>query len=274
MLKQLEAAAAISDDELRRVFQTFRMEFPLDLPADPASDEYRQKQFELYQWLHGKRYSVKNEASVFDVDAAAAMPFPYHTKSCDTVGNQLITIGFLIKHLDLKPNSRVLEFGPGWGNTTIELTRMGHALTTIEIEPRFVELIEKRARQKNLSVTAINGDFFDCKGLDGQFDAVLFYECFHHCSDHRALIPELARLVAPGGKVMFAAEPILEEFPMPWGIRLDGESLWAIRNHGWLELGFKESYFRQLMSENGWELRKEVAKDTPWGTLFIATRKG
>jgi len=58
------------------------------------------------------------------------------------------------------------------------------------------------------------------------------------------------------------------------GLRLDGESVWAIRRMGWMELGFKESYFRQLMDGNGWVLRKEVAADTPcWGTLFIASRK-
>jgi 2-polyprenyl-3-methyl-5-hydroxy-6-metoxy-1,4-benzoquinol methylase len=273
IMREIDAAAAVSDDELRRVFKTFRMELAMPSRIDPASEEYRIKQLELYQWLHGSPYSVKNEASPFDVERAIAKPFPYSTESAETVGNQLIAIGYLIKHLALKPHSRVLEFGPGWGNTTIALARMGHQVTVIEIESNFVRLIKERANRNGVNVTVIQGDFFDCKTLNGQFDAVLFYESFHHCADHRALIPLLDSVIAPGGTIMFAAEPIVEEFPLPWGLRMDGESLWAIRRMGWMELGFKESYFRQLMDDNGWALRKEVAADTPWGTLFIASRK-
>ena len=273
IMREIDAAAAISDDELRRVFKTFRMELPTASGIDPASEEYRTRQLELYQWLHGSPYSVKNEASPFDVEPAIVKPFPYYTESAETVGNQLIAIGHLIKHLALKPRSRVLEFGAGWGNTTIALARMGHQVTVIEIEPNFVKLIKERASRDGLDVNVMQGDFFDCTILTSQFDAVLFYESFHHCADHRALIPLLDRLTAFGGIIMFAAEPILEEFPLPWGLRLDGKSLWAIRRMGWMELGFKESYFRQLMDDNGWVLRKEVAADTPWGTVFIASRK-
>jgi len=272
IMRELDAAAAISDDELRRVFRTFRMESTVPSGIDPASEEYRTKQLELYRWLHGRPYSVKNEVSTFDVEQAVAKPFPYCTESAETVGHQLIAIGHLIKHLALKPYSRVLEFGPGWGNTTIALARMGHDVTAIEIESNFVNLIRERASRNGVKVTVIQGDFFDCQALDRQFDAVLFYECFHHCADHRALIPILNSIVAPGGAIMFAAEPISEEFPLQWGLRLDGESLWAIRRNGLMELGFKESYFRKLMADNGWMLRLELSAETPWGAVFIASR--
>lgn len=110
--------------------------------------------------------------------------------------------------------------------------------------------------------------------LDRQFDAVLFFECFHHCANHQQLVAGLDRVVAPGGKVLFAAEPILDEFPIPWGLRLDGESLWAIRQHGWLELGFQESYFRRLMERHGWSVERADCAETPWGNILVATRRG
>ncbi len=72
---------------------------------------------------------------------------------------------------------------------------------------------------------------------------MLFYEAFHHCDDHMRLLSLLHDVLEPGGRVFFAAEPITDAFPLPWGVRLDGESLWATRRSGWLELGFKESYF-------------------------------
>ena len=272
MLKMLDAAEAISDDELRRGFATFNMRFPLDLPSDPDSKEYRAVQMKLYEWLHGKAYAVHNEVSNFDTKAAASSPFPFYTESPQTVGNHLISIGHLIRTLNLKPKSAILEFGPGWGNTTVWLARMGYKVTAVDIEKNFVELIKERARRKNLTLEALQGDFSLIHQFEQKFDAVLFFECFHHCSDHQSLIAGLDHVVAPGGKVVFSAEPITDDFPIPWGLRLDGESLWAIRKNGWLELGFKETYFRDLLGRHGWEITKSVCTETPWGVIFTATR--
>lgn len=272
MLKKLDEAAAVSDDELRRVFRTFSMEFPLDLPSDPYSDSYRQKQFELYEYLAGKKYNPTNEVSVFDVEKAVSRPFPFYTESPQTVGNHLIAIGYLIRTLDMPTGSRILEFGPGWGNTTIILARMGYWVTAVDIESRFIDLINERSKRKQLDIEAIVGDFQMIQTTERQWDAVLFFECFHHCADHQTLIKNLNRVVAPGGKAIFAAEPITNDFPIPWGFRLDGESLWAIRKNGWCELGFQETYFRDLMKMNGWEIKKQECTETPWGTIFIATR--
>ncbi|RZI43620.1 class I SAM-dependent methyltransferase [Herbaspirillum sp. HC18] len=273
MLQMLDKAAAISDDELRRGFTQFRMRFPLELPSDPDSPEYRAAQMKLYEWLHGKPYSVTNEISSFDTAAAVSRPFPFYTESPQTVGNHLISIGHLIRTMNLPPKSAILEFGPGWGNTTVWLARMGYQITAIDIEKNFVELVKERARRKSLHVDAIQGDFSMIHQIDRQFDAVLFFECFHHCSDHQALIAGLDRVIAPGGKAVFAAEPITDDFPIPWGLRMDGESLWAIRKNGWLELGFQETYFRALLARHGWDVTKSVCSETPWGVIFTATRR-
>lgn len=45
-----------------------------------------------------------------------------------------MAIGFIIKNLQLPPNARILEFGPGWGNLTIALAKMGFQVTAIDIE--------------------------------------------------------------------------------------------------------------------------------------------
>lgn len=273
ILKEADAAEAISDDALRQVFTTFRMEFPLELPTDPYSEDYQNKQFEFYEYLAGKEYRTENEESIFDVGNASSRPFPFYTGSPQTVGNHLIAIGHLIRTINLPENSSILEFGPGWGNTTVWLARMGYEVTAIDIENRFINLIKKRAKQKSLEVEAIQGDFQFIHTTNRQWDAILFFECFHHCADHQALVKGLDRVIKPGGKVIFAAEPITDDFPIPWGFRLDGESLWAIRKNGWCELGFQETYFRELLAKNGWDINKHVCTETPWGTIFVATRQ-
>lgn len=271
-LQKLDAMAEVSDDELRKGFSQFHMEFPMDLPSDTESEEYRDIQLKLYEYLHGKPYSISNEIDHFDINAMSSRPFPYCTESPTTVGNQLIAIGHLIKTMDLDAKSAILEFGPGWGNTTISLARMGYDVTAIDINDNFLALINERAQRKDIKVTTLQGDFSVISELDKKFDAVIFFECFHHCSNHQKLIADLDSVVAPEGIVVFAAEPITDHFPIPWGLRLDGESLWAIRRHGWLELGFQETYFRQLLSQHGWSLHKEMCSSTPWGEVLVASR--
>lgn len=272
MLRMLDDAAKISDDELRRGFTTFRMELQLDLPKDPYSPEYRTKVFELYEWLHGSPYTTANEVSSFDVATAADRPFPYATESAQTVGHQLIAIGHIIRTMNLAPRSKVLELGAGWGNTTLQLAQMGHEVTAIDIEPNFVKLVATRADRLNVPVRVLQGDFSLIDTLDEQFDAVLFFECFHHAADHLGLLAGLDRVVAPGGHVIFAAEPITDALRYPWCLRLDGESLWAIRQNGWFELGFQEAYFTATLARFGWSCQKVVCGETPWGAVFVASR--
>lgn len=273
MLVELDCAAAISDDELRKVFATFRMEFDTAVPDDPYSKEYLDHQFYLYRHIAGQSYSVTNESSQFDVEAATRSPFPYYTGSCDTVGNHMIAVGHAIRTLDLKPGASVLEFGPGWGNTTLALAMMGFDVTAVDIEANFCQLIRKRAAQAGIPVNVVNGDFSWIESIVDPVDAVLFFECFHHASDHLRLIKALAKATKDDGKVYFAAEPINADFPIPWGLRLDGESLWAIRKNGWLELGFNESYFVQMMMKHGWSIAKHSTDATPWGTVYVASKR-
>lgn len=272
LLLELDEAAKISDDELRRRFTTFSMEYPANTEKDPYSNEYKVAQAALYERLSGKTYSPENEVSVFDVDEAIHQPFPYSTNSPGTVGNHIIAVGNVIRHIHSPPPSTILEFGPGWGNTTLMLARMGYRVTAVDVEKRFIELIQKRAAQKSLEIECIQGDFAFISDTSRKWDTILFFECFHHCFEHQKLISWLDGAVNEGGQVIFAAEPITDAFPLPWGVRLDGESLWAIRKFGWCELGFQESYFRELLLKEGWSVERTDCTDTPLGTVFTATR--
>jgi protein-L-isoaspartate O-methyltransferase len=199
-------------------------------------------------------------------------PFPYSTGSAQTVGNQLMAIGHIIKTMDLPPASRVLELGPGWGNTTLALAQMGHHVTAVDIDPSFRDLITERARRAGVEIDVRVGDFSSAYDLGTTFDAILFFESFHHSADHLTLLQRLDRVVAPGGMLVFAAEPISDGLPAPWCLRLDGESLWAIRKNGWFELGFQERYFLETLDRFGWTTTHSTCADTPWGSVFIARR--
>jgi len=267
--RELERLDSSAYDEEKAIFAGFRMEAHRGDHLDPASPEYRLREVKLYEWIAGKPYAPSNDITRFDVDAATRRPFPYYTKSARGVGDQLIAIGFVIKMLDLPAGSSVLEFGPGWGTLTVALARMGYDVTAVDIAPDFLELVRRRAAQEDCDIKLIEGDFEIVTTLERTFDAVVFFESFHHCFDHRALI---ARLKDVTKRVIFAGEPITNEFDEPWGIRLDGESLWAMRRNGWFECGFREDYFVGLLEGEGWHVTKHHCKDTPAGVVFVATR--
>jgi protein-L-isoaspartate O-methyltransferase len=274
MLGHLDEAATISDEALRAGFTTFRMELDRTMPGDPFSEEYRSAVMDVYAWLHGSPYELSHEHVPFELARFVDTPFPYSTRNCTIVGNHLMAVGHVIATLDLPPGSRVLEFGAGWGNTTLALAQMGHAVTVVDVSPEFVDLIRARASRANVAVRAIVGDFSHAEGLEGEYDAVLFFESFHHCTHHLALLADLDRIVAAGGRVLFAAEPIEDEYYVPWGPRLDGESLWAIRRNGWFELGFRRSYFLDALRRTGWSAHDVDRPDLPSGRIVVATRSG
>ena len=273
-IARADEAGKQSDDELRKVFPQFY--FDPDLPAtpDPYSDEYREKQFELYRMVSGRKNynAAEDEKTEFDLEAILKNPFPYCTKSSQTVGDQLIMLGVAIQAMATPPGGSILEFGPGWGNTTIELARMGYAVTAVDINAKFVSLIEARAKQLGLTVDVIQGDMLSYQP-NQKFDRVLFYECFHHCSDHIRFVERLDTMVAPNGVVAFAWEPIWDLCPVPWGLRLDGISVWSTRKFGWLELGFRTDYFRDLMGKNGWTVTHHPAPGGFSTGVFLAKRK-
>ena len=272
-MRECDRAGLRSDDALRQVFAGFRMAPPTGAPDDPFSPEYRRFQLELYRQISGKDYQVANERTVFDVEQALRRPFPYSTGSCSTTGEQWMLLGFVMRALVLEPGSRILELGAGWGNLSLALAMLGHHVTALDVDERFCELIRKRAQRDDLIVEVVNAAYDAVEQWDEEFDTVLFLSSFHHAADHLPLLRSLHRTLKPHGRLVFGSEPIEPEFPYPWGLRLDGQSLWSIRKHGWLELGFSERYFVEALSRTGWLARKHVAKDLPWLSVWEACRR-
>jgi SAM-dependent methyltransferase len=255
-LAECDAAGRDSEDRKRALLGGFRMEAPQDLPSDPFSPAYRQAQLGFYEAIAGHPYSAEYEATKFDVDAYVERPFPFYTGSSAVAGEYFMAIGAVLRAMALPPGSRVLEFGAGWAWTSLLLAQLGHKVTVIDIEPCYCELIARRAAREGVEIEVVNDDFFCIETLQREFDAVLFYSCFHHCDDHMRLLGALKRVTAVDGRIYFGAEPIEAGFPYPWGVRLDGRALWDVRRNGWLELGFRDDYFVSALMRAGWFPRR------------------
>ena len=261
-----------SEDAARQFLRGFEIAPPAGRPDDPFSARYRTWVWDLYGRISGRdQYSTANESSPFDFEHALRQPYPHVTGSASVVGGELMARGFIIKAMGLSPPGRVVEFGPGWGNLTIDLATMGFDVTGVEAEPEFCALVERRfTRPEHL--TMARGDMLAFAPTD-RFDAAIFYESFHHCADHLSMLEHLHDVVRPDGIVVFAAEPIA---PMayPWGPRLDGYSLWSTRIYGWLELGFDPVYFDDALDRTGWTARRHRALDqSPLADVLVDRRR-
>lgn len=104
--KILECDSARNDAELRSIFRTFRMKHAASV-GDPFSNEYAEKQHQLYNRVAGRRYNLQNEETIFDIDTIAKCPFPYSTGSAQVIGNQLFAIGSLLSKMKISSGARL-----------------------------------------------------------------------------------------------------------------------------------------------------------------------
>ena len=235
---------------------------PKDMPTgDPSSPAFTDAQWKLYRDVSGRAsYGLENEVTPMDEEKVKDDFFPYSTRSQAFVGESLMKQGFLVKHMRIAPESRIVEFGAGWGNTAVPLAMMHHKVTAVEAHHGSAELIRHRAGRIGRSITVVEADMMEfARSTPEKFEAAIFSASFHHCWDHLEMVKALARIVVPGGEVYFSDEPIHfainPGLPYPWGLRLDGNSLYYVRRYGWLELGFQYSYLKKILRENGFTTR-------------------
>jgi len=250
----------------------------LDMPSDPFSPEYLRAVLNVHARISGRpSYDSRTmEHTPLDVSAAIVRPAAYQNDG-EWLGSYLESYGNLIRRLEVKPGMRVIEYGCGDAEISLHLARLGCSVTAIDIEPSYIDIVKEKAARFRLPISAICGDFMTGGDL-GPFDRVFFYQAFHHSLEHQLVIENMHRILKPDGFIVFGPEPIVEPdgpwkhaVPYPWGPRLDGLSLRAMRTHGWMELGFQEPYFKKLLERNGWSYEK--FHSTTNGLIFSITSK-
>jgi len=104
---------------------------------------------------------------------------------------------------------RALEIGAGTGYFTLNLMRVGtiERATCTDISPGMLGTLSANAERLGLTVETVTADAERLPFADASFDLVLGHAVLHHIPDLPAAFGELARVLAPGGTLLFAGEP-------------------------------------------------------------------
>lgn len=110
--------------------------------------------------------------------------------------------GRVVRRMQLRPDARVLELGPGPGWFSVELARAvpQGALTLCDLQHGMVEVARGRTRDGG-NVTWAVGDAMALPFADASFDAVLVATVLGEVPDRAACVREVRRVLAAGGVV-------------------------------------------------------------------------
>ena len=108
-----------------------------------------------------------------------------------------------VRFAEILPGDRILEVGCGMGRYTFILARMGFRVEGLDLTPWLLD----RLKEYNAGRYDIPLHCADIQKplpeLEGKFDAVLGFFTLHHVLDINISYQTMARLVKPGGKIVF-----------------------------------------------------------------------
>lgn len=105
---------------------------------------------------------------------------------------------------DIK-GKKVLDLGAGNGWNTVQLLEKGAYVWAIDISPESIRHIDERAAQykENGFYCGRVMDAADMDYEDNTFDLVVGHGILHHILNYEKTIPEILRVLKPGGRAIF-----------------------------------------------------------------------
>ncbi|WP_336972111.1 class I SAM-dependent methyltransferase [Sphingobium aromaticiconvertens] len=121
---------------------------------------------------------------------------PFSDNYC---GVNLASIGTIMSLLP-PPPARILDMGCGGGWTSVFFAKNGYEVVGQDISQDMIDLAHENQANQNIDarLSFLCNDY-EGMDVDGQFDAVVFYDCLDHAEDERAAIATAYRALKPGG---------------------------------------------------------------------------
>jgi ubiquinone/menaquinone biosynthesis C-methylase UbiE len=97
------------------------------------------------------------------------------------------------------PGAEVLEIAPGPGYHAVELARLGHAVTGLDISHTMVEIARSAAADAGVTADFRHGDATAMPFPDASFDLIVCQAAFKNFLDPVAALNEMHRVLRSGG---------------------------------------------------------------------------
>ncbi|MEV6599713.1 bifunctional 2-polyprenyl-6-hydroxyphenol methylase/3-demethylubiquinol 3-O-methyltransferase UbiG [Actinoplanes sp. NPDC051346] len=98
---------------------------------------------------------------------------------------------------------RVLDVGCGGGLVSERLAALGYRVTGVDLSAGSIEIARRHAAARGVDVEYVVGSAFDLPREDGSVDLVVVSDVLEHLADLGAATAEIARVLRPGGLVVF-----------------------------------------------------------------------
>ena len=105
-----------------------------------------------------------------------------------------------LEALELSPTDRLLDVGCGTGAASRAAAETGASVLGVDLSPEMVKEAKTLAgTRENLAFEVADVEHLPFP--DGRFTAVLCSNAFHHYPDPEGAVAEMARVLAPGGRL-------------------------------------------------------------------------
>ena len=78
----------------------------------------------------------------------------------------------LLKVVDVSPEERFLEMGPGTGLLSIHAAKLGAKVTAADVNPHAVECTKRNAAKNSVRIDTVKSDLFE--KVQGNYDVIVF----------------------------------------------------------------------------------------------------
>ncbi|MGO3328342.1 class I SAM-dependent methyltransferase [Gordonia sp. (in: high G+C Gram-positive bacteria)] len=184
---------------------------PLVLPSHPAAE---QNTVANTRSNISRHYDLSNElfalfldetltysSAHFGTDAAAT-----RAGRADLADAQRAKIDRLLDHADVRPGTRLLEIGTGWGELAVRAAVRGATVRSVTLSREQRAHARRRAQEAGLA-DRVQVDLLDYRSVDGEYDAVASVEMIEAVGMEYwpAYFNTVERLLAPGGRAAIQA---------------------------------------------------------------------